>query len=193
MQKFYLLRHGQTEWNVAGKIQGRLDSPLTELGKDRAKQWGLYLQKIGINRIISSPQKRAFETAQIINAELGTSISTENNLREQDWGDWEGVNRREINNNPELQKRIKLGWDFFAPNGESRLEVLARAKEVLLNTTSDCNLIICHQGVLKALIYHLAERKFLPDEKKLINKDDLHCIVKVGDKLSIHELNIPLP
>ncbi|MGL1932618.1 MAG: histidine phosphatase family protein [Desulfotalea sp.] len=192
MKRIYLLRHGQTEWNVAGKIQGRLDSPLTTHGRNRTKQWSIFLHNFSINKIISSPQQRAIDTANIIAKKLGLNVTNNSGLREQDWGDWEGFKRTEIDQ-VELDNRIKLGWDFSAPNGETRKAVLERIITVLLQTKYDNSLIICHQGVIKALIYHVANRKFLPNEEKLIAKDEMQCIVLDNGQLKIKELNITLP
>jgi broad specificity phosphatase PhoE len=62
----YVVRHGQTDWNLEGRFQGRIDIPLNEKGKNQAKKTKEKLEGIEFDKVFSSPLKRALETAQII-------------------------------------------------------------------------------------------------------------------------------
>ena len=90
-----VLRHGQTDWNKLGRHQGRLDSPLTELGIRQAKQQGQQLQNLSVDlsgwRMVCSPQGRALRTAQIALSEIGATAQTDDRLREIAFGDWQGL------------------------------------------------------------------------------------------------------
>lgn len=193
---FGLLRHGKTEWNEEGRIQGSGDSPLTGEGIKEINKWGQYLQKFQWDRIISSPLGRTRQTSDIINKHLNIPLHFEDGLREQHWGDWEGVTKVTLKgeHRAELNKQVSLGWYFRPPNGESRYEVLSRVQETLLNISntyqSEKILIICHQGVIRTTVYHLSNRQFLPDEPKLLVKRTLHLIAANRSKLSINQLNI---
>jgi len=193
--RFALLRHGQTEWNAAGRVQGLCDSPLTSFGRDEIDKWGKHLKSQGWQRIIHSPLGRTVETATILNRHLQLPISAHAGLREQSWGTWEAMRRTEIEARypGELERRTQLGWDFCAPQGETRSEVYRRCHDTLLQIAADYPgesiLIICHQGVIKALIYHLAGRKFLPDEGKLLKKNDLQLLTLENNILTIEQLN----
>ena len=88
---FGLLRHGQTEWNKLKKIQGSSDSPLTSKGQEMTAEWSLILKKYNWHRIFASDMGRVKETVSILNRELNVPVKHDKRLREQFWGDWEGL------------------------------------------------------------------------------------------------------
>lgn len=117
-------------------------------------------------------------------------------LREQDWGRWQGKTIAEVQQEEAtlLASQIKAGWDFCPPGGESRREVLQRALSVtssLLHKDAGKRiLLISHEGVVKALIYHLAARAFIPSEKKLLQKRQLHLLIGDDGQLALGPLNV---
>lgn len=127
----YLIRHGQTEFNREGRMQGRLDSPLTELGVEQARRMGGHLRARlddpALWSIISSPLGRARRTAEIVRETLGLdcAIEFDDRLAEIHVGAWEGLTRTEIEVvAPGVHGTP--GWIFKAPGGESRDDVAAR-------------------------------------------------------------------
>lgn len=193
---FGLFRHGQTEWNVKKQIQGATDSPLTPEGIAELSNWAPALQQFNWQRILVSPQQRAVHTAEIINSYLHLPVSVDNNLREQDWGRWEGLTLKEIKATQafELQKQIDAGWYFTPPDGESRKEVLLRAKAALINAAekwpTESILVISHQGVIKCLVYSALGRSYLPCTSRKIHKNALHILTMQALQLTAHQLNI---
>ncbi|MCI3131794.1 histidine phosphatase family protein [Phenylobacterium aquaticum] len=119
----YLVRHGQTVFNAEGRLQGHVDSPLTELGRDQARQAGAALARLTEGgagwRIISSPLGRAQDTAEAIRQALGApAIETDDRLIELSWGEWDGRLRADLKaQHPEAFG--ETGWAFTAPIGES--------------------------------------------------------------------------
>ncbi|MBL4901590.1 histidine phosphatase family protein [Desulfocapsa sp. AH-315-G09] len=192
-----LLRHGESIWNEEGRIQGQKDSPLSGKGRKQAHNWGKFLRNHTIDLIIASDLGRVRETVAIIQ-QLCHSIPVEwqRDLREQSWGKWEGKTFQDLKGEQadELARQIRAGWDFRPPEGESRKEVLQRALAVMQNILQTYPkkriLIISHEGVIKSLIYHLAGRAFLPEEKKLLQKRQLHLLVEKNNTLSLGPLNI---
>ena len=87
----YLVRHGQTDWNLIKKIQGQLDIPLNETGKIQADEAGRLLSTIKARKIISSDLTRTKQTAEIINRYLSLPLTFDSRLRELNYGDLEGV------------------------------------------------------------------------------------------------------
>lgn len=87
----YLVRHGQTDWNLIKKIQGQLDIPLNETGKMQADEAGRLLSTIRARKIISSDLSRTKQTAEIINRYLSLPLTFDSKLRELNYGDLEGV------------------------------------------------------------------------------------------------------
>lgn len=118
----YLVRHGQTAFNRERRLQGHVDSDLTELGRAQAEAVGRLLQElIGQEpgwRIAASPLGRAQATAEIIAARLKLPVETDSRLIELSWGEWDGRLRSELEAvYPDAFGRT--GWAFRAPAGES--------------------------------------------------------------------------
>jgi probable phosphoglycerate mutase len=149
-----LLRHGPTEWNQKGLVQGHSDVPLSRGGRAEVAGWRLPPGLAGFV-LFASPLARAIETARLIAGEP----RIEPRLIEMSWGDWEG---RTL---PEL--RAELGdlmtaWEakglhFRAPGGESPCQVQARLRPWLSERArrGEPTLAVCHKGVIRAL-YALA-------------------------------------
>lgn len=114
-----VIRHGETEWNRAGRMQGGLDSPLTDLGRAQSRAMARALREVGVLAgvwsALTSPQGRAVETARLALMTLGMQALPEPDLREIAMGDWAGLSRAEITN----------GWP--GPQDEHFLETYARA------------------------------------------------------------------
>lgn len=136
----YVVRHGQTAWNIAGRRQGRSDSPLTELGIAQAVAVGRALRREldGENGValVCSPLGRARVTARIVCRELGfrdSAIAVDPLLAEYDQGEWEGFTAAEIEARyPGLQaRRAAEKWSFAIPGGESYADAHARARRWL--------------------------------------------------------------
>jgi probable phosphoglycerate mutase len=120
-----MLRHGETEWNLADRYQGRLDSPLTARGRDQARAMADLLaarlaDATGL-ALVSSPQGRANETAWIIGDRLGLPVRSDERLREVSLGSWDGLSRSEIRDrfSDLLRGASSYDWYFRAPDGET--------------------------------------------------------------------------
>lgn len=129
----YLLRHGETGWNLEGRLQGRLDSSLTDLGRRQAQQLGDLLAsqfpEVTLPSFQVSPLGRAQETANLIRARYATTgFVTEPRLTEVSFGDWEGLTFDDIENDWDdlIDAYDDLDWLFEAPNGEGFDEALTR-------------------------------------------------------------------
>ena len=98
MLKIYLVRHGQTLWNQAGRIQGHSDTPLDEVGRRQAQQAARWLAERVRNPIAvySSDLRRAYHTAEAVARALNAPLYAEPALRERHWGLWEGLTSEEV-------------------------------------------------------------------------------------------------
>ena len=94
--KFYIIRHGQTNWNKEGRIQGKTDIELNEEGIKQAQEAKRILKDYPIDMIVSSTLKRARKTAEIINETKQVPIIFDNGIEERGFGDFEGKVRKEI-------------------------------------------------------------------------------------------------
>lgn len=123
--KFYLIRHGQTDWSLSGQHTGRTDLPLMAEGEIQASQLAPILSKIEFSAVITSPLKRAIQTCQL--AGLSSRSRIDPDLVEWNYGDYEGLTSDEIlKDDPD--------WNLFqngAPQGESPEEVSERADRLI--------------------------------------------------------------
>jgi broad specificity phosphatase PhoE len=86
-----LVRHGETDWNAEGRLQGHTDRPLNAHGRAQAKDLAERLSGEGADAIYASDLSRAKETAEIVGARLGLTVVIDADLREKNWGNWEGL------------------------------------------------------------------------------------------------------
>lgn len=155
--KLLLARHGQTDWNLAGRFQGHGDIPLNELGLKQAKAMKLRLENETIDFIYSSDLCRAVETARIISEET-IQVQTDSRLREVNFGDWEGLTYTEIQKKypAELAAWEKDVFHNAPPGGETLEQLAGRAKVILtkLSTHQENRtiLLVTHGGMIKVLI-----------------------------------------
>lgn len=94
--KLYLIRHGQTDWNKQGIIQGRTDIPLNEIGKQQARETSKQLESITFDCIYCSPLLRTKQTADIVNEGRNLPIYYDDRLLERNFGKYEGTKVKEL-------------------------------------------------------------------------------------------------
>lgn len=193
--RFGLIRHAATLWNEQKRIQGQQDSPLSPAGKAQAKSWGTELSVFSWQRILCSDLGRARETADLINLSLGLPVSIDPALREQDWGRWSGMTLARVRKSDGdlLERQVQAGWGFRPPAGESRQVVLERCLKALHRAGTEYPgeriLVVCHEGVIKCLLYHLLHRRFLPEESKTIRDFHLHLLEYKKGTLYLEQKN----
>jgi len=191
--RFALLRHAETEWNREKRIQGQQDAPLTSHGRQQAQRWGLALARYELDHLITSDLGRASLTGTLINLILDLPRSEEPRLREQDWGRWAGLNFCDLLKVKEVRAQENMGWHFRPLGGESRLEVLERSRQALVDAARRLKgkrvLVVTHGGVIKCLLYRLSRRDFLPEEPPLLEPYGLHWLSYDGRDFQIERLN----
>ncbi|MCF0125762.1 MAG: histidine phosphatase family protein [Clostridia bacterium] len=152
----YIVRHGQTDWNIEKKTQGHTDIPLNENGRNQAKRLAQSLQNVNIDKIISSDLIRAKETAKIINEQINKEIIYDKRLREINYGLLEGINRDTLT--PDV-------WDTFNNfpeklKAEDKESIFSRVKECFDEILNDKEniLIVTHGGVLRMIMFYKHNR-----------------------------------
>lgn len=190
----YLVRHGQTEWNVEHKLQGHQDSPLTELGIKQAQWLGESIQNESIDIIYSSSSLRARKTAELIRDIREIEIIESEDLREINLGIWEGKRQEEVKKlHPE---QFQYFWTdpekFHVESSETFQDVLKRAinnlHQIISTYQGKSILIVTHTVVVKLLMAYFEDRIL----KDIWNPPYIHpaCLCKI--ELEMHKSNIIL-
>jgi len=132
IEQLILVRHGETQNNIAGIVQGWSDSELSERGLQQVARLAERLKTFEADAIFSSPLQRAMATAQRIAGATGLEVRTLDGLREMNYGRWEGQSFLDIRKTDELIYRRWIADSSFAcPEGESHDDVLARIRGAL--------------------------------------------------------------
>lgn len=160
MGTWYLVRHGETEWNRTGRMQGHTGVPLSAEGRRQATRLGERLRDVDFATVYCSDLPRAAETARIIAAGRDLAISDEADLREFSYGEWEGLTLAEVETRypGALAERIEAGGNlgFTAPGGESAIDAIRRVRRFTKRASESLDrreniLVVAHGGSLRAL------------------------------------------
>jgi broad specificity phosphatase PhoE len=157
-ERVLLARHGQTEWNVVGRRQGQLDSPLTAIGIEQARRHAV--SAAGADRVFTSPQGRATATARLIAEALDLSVVVIDELAEIHHGGFAGLTDTEIEARypAEWWDRTEDKYEWRFPGGESYADADPRALRALERIATDPArrpLIVTHEMVSRLLLRHL--------------------------------------
>lgn len=163
MTEWYLVRHGQTDWNAGSRIQGQTDIPLNDHGRGQARANGERFAALwrheGEPHMVVSPLGRTRETADLFRAAAGMSAGryeTDERLKEISFGDWEGRTLVDVwYETPDpVEARKKDKWGYVVPGGESYAVLQARTVPVL-DTLPERAVVVSHGGTMRTLIQHL--------------------------------------
>ena len=189
--RLVLVRHGETQWNLAGRIQGyQADSPLTAQGEAQAQALGVRFAREGIDLLFASDLGRTLQTAEPIARATGVELVREPGLRERAYGIFEGRTFAEIETEyPEDHARMRVRDPHYAaPGGESAVQFHARILETLERIARQAMgrraAVVTHQGVLGVMYRHangLPHNE--PRRPKLVNASCNHFRWRHGDWL----------
>lgn len=158
MNRLYIVRHGETVWNTLKKTQGMLDSALTQKGIKQANKLANRLLDEEIDYIYASDLSRAYDTAKIIAKKLNLEVKTDKNLREMNYGDWQGLTKEELEK--KYPEKLTIwrskphtitidGAESLIQVQERTLEVVNRLKKIHKNKNV---LLVSHGSSIKSLI-----------------------------------------
>lgn len=157
MQDIYLIRHGESIMNVEKKFCGWNECDLTKNGEEQAKKMAEEINKLNIQKVYSSPLKRAYKTARAIS----DRVITDEGLKELNFGEFDSVPFEEVNNKfTNLANELLEGeFDFTYPNGENRYEFYERVTrtfdKIIHNDTSDKIIMVTHSCVIRSLLSYV--------------------------------------
>jgi len=161
LSRLVMWRHGETDYNATGRMQGHLDAALTDVGRNQARFAVPALARFSPEIVVTSDLRRAMDTATTFTETTGVSLRVDKRLRETNLGLWQGMTSVEVDEQwPGARQQWQTDPTWTPPGGESRLEVAARAAEVVgdLDETTDDTAVLCaHGGLIAALTGHLLE------------------------------------
>jgi broad specificity phosphatase PhoE len=141
MTTLLLVRHGETDWNAEGRLQGHTDRPLNEYGRRQARELADRLALEEIAAIYASDLARAQETAEIVGTRLGLPVVVDPDLREKNWGSWEGLTSEE-----------RLTVEFEGESTEQHRERILRSVRRIVERHPDQRIVVVtHGGSLRRI------------------------------------------
>lgn len=148
--RLVLLRHGQTDWNVAGRYQGQTDIPLNAVGVEQARLAAPLVAALRPVAIVSSPLSRARDTAAPIADQLGLDVDLDDRLREIHVGSWSGLTTAQMHDvDPGFERAFRAGRDYRrSPEGETADEVGVRMRAALADIAAR------HEGHTVLVVTH---------------------------------------
>jgi len=186
----YLVRHGETLWNKTQRLQGQLDSKLTERGKMQSLKVADILATKNINLIISSPLGRAVETAIICQQKLNLTHQISEKLMERDLGVWQGKEVKELQLLPEYDEMLNQVTTLTIKNSESAVACgrrISNSLKQLGNENQGQNLLIIFHGeALRCLLFFLGKT----EHNNAFHLYKNGCIITLDFHLENSELSI---
>lgn len=159
--RIVLWRHGETDYNASGRIQGQLDSALTQVGWNQARFAVAGLNRFDPEIVIASDLQRATDTAKVFTEASGIALRIDKRLRETNVGAWQGLTGSEVDAGwPDERARWRSDPAWTPPGGESRIDVAERARDLIddLDAEFEGTVLLCaHGGLITALTARLLE------------------------------------
>ena len=184
------LRHGQTDYNAAKRIQGALEVPINARGREQARRNGGILNEVIADKerfdFVASPLLRARQTMEFVRGAMGLpadGYGADVRLRELSFGDWAGLTWPEIEErDPELYRRRQAEkWTFAAPGGDSYSDMYRRVGDWLASVTSN-TVAVAHYGTLRCVRGALS--KLTPAEILQLDAPQDKVLMIEGDTLN---------
>ncbi len=160
-RRIVIWRHGQTAWNSQGRFQGQLDVPLNETGLAQAEPAAQMLATLRPEAIIASDLQRVADTAAALSRQTGIAIAVDKDLRERNFGQWQGLTREEIQKQYPQEWAAWQGGELIRPGGgELETEMAERVVSAIhraLATVSDTGtlVVVAHGGCARVAVGHL--------------------------------------
>ena len=163
----YIVRHGETDWNAEGRLQGQKDIALNERGRAQATRNGLALQEMipdpSVYDFVASPLSRTRETMERLRAAMGLDPSgyrTDERLLELSFGDWEGYTLEEVHDfaPDRLVEREEQKWSFIPPGADAEsYEILSWRVAAWLKSLDRPTICVAHGGVIRSIFRLVAD------------------------------------
>lgn len=195
MGKLYLVRHGETVWNVEARYQGHTDTSLSEKGLQQAQKLQERFIREPIDAIFGSDLNRAAETARIIAKPKGFNVQLTASLRELSFGDWEGLTYDEIvpKHGDLIHKWYENPEGITVPGGEPLSSMIKRTTEFIYSLTANqpenSFIIVSHGGPIRAIVAKLNNIPFNKMWSVKIDNGSITTLETKKNKIETLEIN----
>jgi probable phosphoglycerate mutase len=192
--RILLVRHGETEWNLAARLQGHRDSPLTRRGVEQARQLARRMPELRPHIIATSDLGRTLRTAEILAEPLGTVVEPRAALREKRGGIFEGLTWKEISSRyPEELRRYQTERPLYAPpGGESWGDAGDRAMAALYSLVEDYRgktvMAVTHGGILNVVLRRILHIPDTAPRSFEVGNLSLHVLVHDAEQFWLETL-----
>lgn len=188
MTFIYLIRHGETDWNLARRIQGSTDIPLNETGRIQARATGQLLSRRSWDAVVSSPLSRACETASIIASQVGLEGPTVlEAVVERNYGAAEGLSDTELD--------ARFPGDTPVPGRETRAEVASRVLPALMRLAEaypgQAVIVVSHGGVIRTVLNEVGPEDS-PHRTSTIPNGSIHSFQYIEGELVLVAFDDPI-
>jgi probable phosphoglycerate mutase len=193
MALIILVRHGQTDENVSGKISGQGPVPLNARGRQQAEATAEVLTDLGVSRILTSPVVRARQTADIVAERLQVGTENSQDLREVEYGDWEGKHFSAIRSHPVAQQVFNDPIKAVFPNGEGLYQMQQRGVQVIESAhqryPQGVIVLVSHGDVIRTSLAHYLGMPF--NEYRCLNLDNgaISVVERFEDWIRVKAIN----
>jgi alpha-ribazole phosphatase len=193
-----LVRHGQTDENVSGKISGQGPVPLSARGREQAQLAAEVLHPLGVTHLFCSPVMRARQTAEILAQHLGLGMAEMPDLREVGYGDWEGKFFHEIRQSPIAHQVFNDPVNAVFPNGESLPAVQQRGVQVIEAVRGQhpqgVLVFVSHGDVIRTVLAHYLDMTFNDYRRLNVDLGALSVVELYDDWVRVKTVNfVPQP
>jgi broad specificity phosphatase PhoE len=171
MTRVYLARHGETDWNRAGRWQGHADVPLNDAGLAQARALARRVAPLGVEKIYTSDLMRARQTAEPIADATGLRPVVAPDLREVDVGSWSGLAREQARErHPEGYRRWldgRTGWDDGETYEELHVRAVGAFERICADQEGRTLLLVSHGGTIRAIASHVLGLRVTEDRRRI--------------------------
>ena len=193
MALMILVRHGQTDENVSGRISGQGDAPLNARGREQAALAATTLQPLGVTHIFSSPVVRARQTADILAQHLQVDVAEVADLREVEYGEWEGKFFHDIRQHPIAQQVFNDPIQAVFPQGESLVAMQQRGVRVIEDVRrqqpQNVVALVSHGDVIRTVLAHYLGMPFNDYRRLNIDPGALSALELFDDWVRVKAVN----
>jgi probable phosphoglycerate mutase len=187
-QQVLLIRHGETEWSRSGQHTGVTDIALTENGREAARRLRPILAETPFRLVLTSPLRRARETCML--AGLGAQAEVEPDLKEWNYGEYEGLTSKQI-------RERNPGWVIFrdgCPGGETPGEVGARVERIIARVCEAAGsvAVFAHGHLFRVMVAHWIGLPAVAGQNFLLDTATVSVLAYYGDSRAVRIWNAPL-